>query len=71
MRLFLFQFDGEHGSNFLQCIFGEEPIPDFILKNEVLSDRICHAVCCDSYFSKQGFDADMELREKMLNKFNL
>ena len=55
----------------MQSIFGDEPVPDFILRNKELSNMLCHAVCCDSYFSKQDFDADMELRERMLEKFDV
>ena len=71
MRMVLFNFDGKHATNFMQSIFGDEPVPDFILRNKKLSNMLCHAVCCDSYFSKQDFDADMELRERMLEKFDV
>ena len=71
IRMFLFNFDGKHGTNYFQCIFGDNPLPHFMLRNKKLREKICHALFCEPSFRRETFDQEVDLRERMLEKFLL
>ena len=71
IRMFIFNFDGKYGSNYLRQIFGNGDVPDFIIRNKEFSDKLCHAIICEPCFNSRDLDEEFELREKMLEKFDL
>ena len=71
VRLFLFNFDGNNGTNYLKRIFGDEPCPDFIIRNKEFSDKLCHAIICEPCFNSRDIDEEIEIQERMLEKFDL
>ena len=71
VRLFLFNFDGNNGTDYLKRIFGDEPCPDFIIRNKEFSDKLCHAIICEPCFNSRDIDEEFELHEKMREKFDL
>jgi len=71
IRLFLFNFDGKNGTDYLKKIFGDEPCPDFIIRDKEFSDKLCHAIICEPCFNSRDIDEEFELHEKMREKFDL
>ena len=41
VRMLLWNFDSANGTQYLRQIFGDDPIPDFIMQNSSLRDRLC------------------------------
>ena len=50
---------------------GDGEVPDFIIRNKEFSDKLCHAIICEPYFTSRDFEEEIELRDKMLEKFDL
>ena len=71
IRMFIFNFDGSNGTDYLRRIFGDGDVPDFIIRNKELSDKLCHAIICEPCFNSRDLDEEFELRDKMLEKFDL
>ena len=71
IRMFIFNFDGNNGTDYLRRIFSDGEVPDFIIRNKEFSDKLCHAIICEPYFTSRDFEEEIELRDKMLEKFDL
>ena len=71
IRMFIFNFDGSNGTDYLRRIFGDGDVPDFIIRNKEFSDKLCHAIICEPCFNSRDLDEEFELRDKMLEKFDL
>ena len=69
IRMFLWNFDKDNGTDYLRRIFGDEPIPDFIRRDKDLSQSLCWAIIDDLPNNSRDFD-DMELFTKIDEKFN-
>jgi hypothetical protein len=69
IRMFLWRFDGNNGTDYLRRIFGDEPVPDFIIQDKAFSNKLCHAIICDPSNNSRDIDEEIILREKMLEKF--
>ena len=71
IRMFIFNFDGNNGTNYLSRIFGDELCPDLIIRNKEFSDKLCHAIICEPCFNSRDIDEEFEIHEKMREKFDL
>ena len=71
IRMFIFNFDGSNGTDYLRRIFGDGDVPDFIIRNKEFSDKLCHAIICEPCCNSRDLDEEFELRDKMLEKFDL
>jgi hypothetical protein len=71
VRMFLFNFDGKNGTDYLKRIFGDDPCPEFIISNRELSEKLCHAIICEPCFNSRDIDEEIELHDRMLEKFDL
>lgn len=71
IRMFLFEFDGTHGTEFTNCIFGEQSCPDFLIKNKELSEKLFYAICCDPSFNIGDFDSFIERSDILRDKLSL
>ena len=70
IRMFLWTFDKHNGTDYLRRIFGDEPVPDFILRNKNLSQKLCWAIIDDLPNNSRDFDDGPELFSKIEGKFN-
>ena len=70
IRMFLWNFDKDNGTDYLRRIFGDEPIPGFILGGIRISVRVSVGpLSTDLPNNSRDFD-DMELFTKIEEKFN-
>ena len=71
IRMFIFNFDGNNGTDYLRRIFGDDSIPDFIIRDKEFSEKLCFAIISEPCFNSRDFDEEIELHEKMKEKFDL
>ena len=68
VRMLLWNFDSANGTQYLRQIFGDEPIPDFIMLNSNLRDRLCLVIVSNIDMNARDLD-ELELALRIEEKF--
>jgi hypothetical protein len=68
VRMLLWNFDSANGTQYLKQIFGDGPIPDFIMRNSCLRDRLCLVIVRNIEMNARDLD-ELDLAFKIEEKF--
>ena len=68
VRMLLWNFDSANGTQYLRQIFGDDPIPDFIMQNSSLRDRLCLVIVSNIEMNARDLD-ELELAFRIEEKF--
>ena len=66
--MLLWNFDSANGTQYLRQIFGDDPIPDFIMQNSSLRDRLCLVIVSNIEMNARDLD-ELELAYRIEEKF--
>ena len=68
VRMLLWNFDCAKGTQYLRQVFGDDPIPGFIMQNSSLRDRLCLVIVSNIEMNARDLD-ELELAYRIEEKF--